>query len=171
MSLADEVRTVRERVAARLSELEPLVREYDELVKLADELGIEVPGRRRSRSAARPARNDAREDAGANAASGGSAAGATDTAATRRRSRQAGSPARSKPARQRRRRAPDEADAETGAERDARVIDALRAHPGSTITDLASMLEVPPTSLYRPVRELTTSGEVVKRGRGLFVED
>ena len=60
---------------------------------------------------------------------------------------------------------------ETGAERDARVIDALRAHPGSTITDLASMLEVPPTSLYRPVRELTTSGEVVKRGRGLFVED
>lgn len=169
MSLADEVRTVRQRVAARLSELEPLVKEYDELVKLADELGIEVPGRRRSRSAARPAQNDAREAAGANAASDESAAAATATAATRRRSRQTGSPARSKPARRRRRRATGEA--ETGPERDARVIDALRAHPGSTITDLASMLEVPPTSLYRPVRELTTSGAVVKRGRGLFVGD
>lgn len=164
MSLADEVRTVRERVAARLSELEPLVREYDELVKLADELGIEVSGRRRSRSAARAVGDDTRESGGADAVAGESAA-----AAPRRRSRQpAGSPPRSKPARQRR-RAPGEA--ETGAERDARVIDALRAHPGSTITDLASMLGVPPTSLYRPVRELTTSGEVVKRGRGLFVED
>lgn len=171
MSLADEVRTVRERVAARLSELEPLVREYDELVKLADELGIETPGRRRSRSPARAAKGDTRETAGANAASDESGAAATPAAATRRRSRQAGSPPRSKPVRQRRRRTPGETEAETGAERDARVIDALRAHPGSTITDLASMLEVPPTSLYRPVRELTTSGVVVKRGRGLFVED
>ncbi len=167
MSLADEVRTVRQRVAARLSELEPLVREYDELVKLADELGIEVPGRGRPRSPARPAQDVARRAAGANAASDESAA--TATAAKGRRPRQAGSPARAKPVRQRRQ--PASGDAETGAERDARVIDALRAHPGSTITDLASMLEVPPTSLYRPVRELTTSGAVVKRGRGLFVEE
>ncbi len=164
MSLADEVRTVRERVAARLSELEPLVREYDELLKLADELGIEVPDRRPSRAPARPAEDDARGSGGDNAASGESPA-----VAPRRRSRQAaGSPARSKPARQRRRA---QGETETGAERDARVIDALRAHPGSTITDLASMLGVQPTSLYRPVRELTTSGAVVKRGRGLFVED
>jgi hypothetical protein len=165
MSLADEVRTVRERVAARLSELEPLVREYDELMKLADELGIEVPDRRGSRAPASAAVQGARGSAGENAASAESA-----TAAPKRRSRQAaGSPARSKAARPRRRRA--QGETETGAERDARVIDALRAHPGSTITDLASMLGVQPTSLYRPVRELTTSGAVVKRGRGLFVED
>ena len=169
MSLADEVRTVRERVAARLSELEPLVQEYDELVKLADELGIETPGRRRSRSPARAARGEARDTAGANAASDKSGTAATAAAAPRRSSRQAGSPPRSKPVRQRQRETPGET--ETGAERDARVIEALRGHPGSTITDLASMLEVPPTSLYRPVRELTTSGVVVKRGRGLFVED
>jgi hypothetical protein len=40
MSLVDEARAVRERIAARLRELEPLVREYGELREVARELGI-----------------------------------------------------------------------------------------------------------------------------------
>ena len=40
MTLADEARTLRERVAARLAELEPLVREYQELQRVADEIGL-----------------------------------------------------------------------------------------------------------------------------------
>ena len=40
MTLADEARTLRERVAARLAELEPLVREYQELRRVADEIGL-----------------------------------------------------------------------------------------------------------------------------------
>ena len=40
MSLADEARTLRERVAARLAELEPLVREYQELQRVAAEIGL-----------------------------------------------------------------------------------------------------------------------------------
>jgi IclR helix-turn-helix domain len=40
-SLADEVRELRQRVAERMAELEPLVREYEQLRKVAAELGIE----------------------------------------------------------------------------------------------------------------------------------
>jgi DNA invertase Pin-like site-specific DNA recombinase len=41
MSLIDEVRSVEERVLARLRELEPLLAEYRELSALADRLGLE----------------------------------------------------------------------------------------------------------------------------------
>jgi IclR helix-turn-helix domain len=40
-SLADEVRELRQRVAERMAELEPMVREYEQLQKVAAELGIE----------------------------------------------------------------------------------------------------------------------------------
>jgi uncharacterized membrane protein len=165
MSLADEVRTVRERVSARLAELEPLVREYDELLKLADELGIDIPERKRSRSTVAAVTADAVAGAGTKPTSDDSPAPAPT-----RGSRQGTSATRTKSGRPRRRRTAAEEDGETGPERDARVIEKLRASPGSTIAELATMLGVPPTSLYRAVRELTTSGAVVKRGRGLFVE-
>src|SRR5579875_2534317 len=41
MSLIEEARAVRERIAARLQELEPLVREYEGLRRLAAELGLD----------------------------------------------------------------------------------------------------------------------------------
>jgi hypothetical protein len=41
MSLADEARAVRQRVASRLRELEPLVREYEDLKRLAAEMGVD----------------------------------------------------------------------------------------------------------------------------------
>ena len=49
-----------------------------------------------------------------------------------------------------------------------RVLDAVSRHPGKTVADYAEALEVPPTSLYRPVRELTAAGVLVKRARQLF---
>lgn len=48
MSLADEVRTVKQRVAERLAELEPLAREYEDLGSKAGEAGAE--GARTSQS-------------------------------------------------------------------------------------------------------------------------
>src|SRR5437588_690665 len=42
MSLLDEARAVRERIAARLRELEPLVKEYNELRQMAAEMGLEA---------------------------------------------------------------------------------------------------------------------------------
>jgi hypothetical protein len=66
MSLAEEARQVRERIAARLRELEPLAREYEELQRLAAEMGIEggeadaarprSPARQRTRPRRRAAR-------------------------------------------------------------------------------------------------------------------
>lgn len=154
MSLADEVRTVRQRVAARLNELAPLVREYEELLELAGELGIEAPDRtgQRARPEPEPAEPESAESEPAESepARPEPAARRAPHAAGRRRTR-------SKPA------SADEPD------RDRRVLEVLRANPGATTADVASTLGVPATTLYRSVRDLTNSGAIVKRGRGLYV--
>jgi hypothetical protein len=133
MSLADEVRTVRQRVEARLRELEPLVREYDELRALASELGIEVP-----------------EHADPVAADAGTEERASSSGPRRRRAR---------------------GNTVSDARRDERLLEALRSNPGATAAELATVLGVSATSLYRPIRDLTSSGSVVKRGRGLYAAE
>jgi hypothetical protein len=144
MSLVDEVRAVQERISARLRELEPLVREYHELQKLAAEMGI-------------------------GASEGGSASGHSEPRreapppepAIRRRSssqRRGGSQTTRQPASQR----------SAGGDLAARVLAAAHADPGKTVADYAEALGVSPTALYRPVRQLTTEGALVKRARQLF---
>jgi hypothetical protein len=56
MSLAEEARQVRQRIAERINELEPLAREYEELQRLAAEMGIErpEPAQERPRRSATP---------------------------------------------------------------------------------------------------------------------
>jgi hypothetical protein len=139
MSLADEARTLRERVATRLAELEPLVREYEELQRVAAEIGL---------PASAPASSTPKEAAGGPAA-------AADTELR---------PARATP-RQQTRHAQRRVTA--AAERDARVLEAVAANPGATVAEIASVLGVDAVSLYRPVRDLASTGKVVKRGRGL----
>jgi hypothetical protein len=59
MSLADEAREMREKIRARLRELEPLAREYEELRRVAADMGIEptsTPAQVPRRSATAPAR-------------------------------------------------------------------------------------------------------------------
>lgn len=138
MSLVDEARTVRQRVADRLAELEPLVREYEELEQLAAEMGLE-----RSSSAAAVDRAEP-----------------LATQQPRRSTR-----ARRAPARRNQARSDDPAGAGDLA---TRVVDAVRAAPGKTVAEYASDLDVSSTTLYRPVRQLTTSGAIVKRARQLF---
>jgi DNA-binding Lrp family transcriptional regulator len=48
------------------------------------------------------------------------------------------------------------------------VLEAVRAEPGKTVGDYAEILGVAATALYRPVRELTNDGVLVKRARQLF---
>jgi hypothetical protein len=115
MSLADEARAVRQRIAARLRELEPLVREYEDLKRLAAEMGLDDAS-----AATRPSSNDAP--------------------------------------------GPQTPSSQTAG----RVLDAVRSDPGKTVAEYAKSLEVPATSLYRPVRELTAAGVLVKRSRQLF---
>ncbi len=50
----------------------------------------------------------------------------------------------------------------------ARVLEAVRTHPGKTVAEYAELLELAPGTLYRPVRELTTEGALFKRARQLF---
>jgi Winged helix-turn-helix DNA-binding len=181
MSLADEVRTVRQRVVARLNELEPLVREYEELLVLAGELGITppgagaagAPGSRRAGTNG-PARGAIANDPGpegdqaaAEEAAADSGPGTADTPVEPSAASRPPIVRPPSPGRQRRRRSGTAAAGEP--ERDALVLETLRANPGATTAELASLLGVPATSLYRAVRELTSSGAIVKRGRGLYV--
>lgn len=148
MSLADEARTLRERVAARLAELEPFVREYEELQRVAAEIGLAAPASASSGS----------EEVTASPASPASA----DVSAAR-----ADQPS-SRPAPRRRQTRRGQSRVAAAAERDARVLDAVAANPGATVAEIAAVLAVDAVSLYRPVRDLTSAGQVVKRGRGLF---
>jgi hypothetical protein len=132
ISLIDEVRTVRRRIANRLRELEPFVREYNELRQIAAEMGLEEPEAEPAASAAAPREPPAQ--------------------AARRPQR-----ARSTVARR-----------NDPGELAAQVLEAVRSDPGKTVADYAAMLDVAPTALYRPVRELTTDGTLVKRARQLF---
>jgi hypothetical protein len=140
MSLIEEVRTVRQRIVSRLRELEPLVREYEELKLAAAEMGIdqseiveaqpETPARSPRRGARGRTRAPQRRPSRAN---GGSA------------------------------------DA-SAQELSDRVLEAVRSSPGQTAAEYARALGVAPTAIYRPVRELTTTGAIIKRARQLYPE-
>ena len=148
MSLIEEARAVRQRIAARLQELEPLAREYEELRLAAAELGIDAAEELAVALGSEPERQP-RSDA-------------TQPAPAKRRStrRRAGA--------QRETRAASAAPPDNGDELGQRVLQAVREQPGQTVADYALTLGVSATVLYRPVRELTTSGQLVKRNRQLY---
>jgi len=140
MSLADEARTLRERVAARLAELEPLVREYQELQRVAAELGLTTP---------EPTSSTSEKPAAPPAAPAGEHQRARPAAPRRRQARRG------------------QGRASAAAERE-RVLEAVAAKPGATVAEIAEVVGVDAVSLYRPVRDLASAGKVVKRGRGLY---
>ncbi len=181
MSLVDEARTVRQRIANRLAELEPLAREYEELKQLAAEMGVErtptaTSGSVAGRTSAASPRNASgsatrsMSASGSGSASGsesgsGSASGSGSESASAPASRRSARPRRAPASRSKR----SSASAGTpSTELANRVIEAVRADPGKTVAEYATALQVTPTALYRPVRQLTTSGDVVKRARQLF---
>jgi hypothetical protein len=154
MSLIDEAHGVRQRIAERLRELEPLVAEYHQLRQLAADMGVpdEEP-------AAVPA------------------PGPSPTPATTRRRRRTsagsgraggGSPSRSRRAP---RSQPEVTPASGSSDLAQRVLEAVHSDPGRTVADYSEILGVAPTALYRPVRELTTEGALLKRARQLFPAD
>jgi hypothetical protein len=140
MSLLEEARFMRQRVIDRLRELEPLVREYNELRSLATgDMGIgeqELPLAWDERP-----RSD----------------GSATSARTPRRGKRRPTAAR---------RRPVQPSAEGNISE--RALDAVRTRPGKTVAEYAAMLDMTPTALYRPVRELSKQGAIVKRARQLF---
>lgn len=136
----------KQNILTRLSELEPLRREYDELEKAAGQLGLEYQA-----------------DAHANGASvlttaarKPSRAGASSTAARSKRAqgRRRGSSRKIAPAGQRRQQ----------------MLDAITATPGITVKQVADQLGLPDaTSLYRVQRQLVDEGVIRKEGSGMHI--
>ena len=140
MSLVDEARAVRERIAARLRELEPLVAEYNELQRVAAEMGVEA---QEALLAASPRPGEP-------------------------------APKRQPPPRRARRSDSSHTRSRLAASDDSNdqfarlVLQAVRDQPGKTVAEYAELLGLSPARLYRPIRELTTAGVIVKRARQLF---
>lgn len=151
---------MRQRILERLRELEPLVREYNELKQIAGEMGLEPStGAAAGPGQPRPA--------------GGPAQPRPSSAGGARR-RNASARGRSRPAAQRASGAEDiaasgraPAGGATGQVSE-RVLEAVRGEPGKTVAEYAQILGVSATTLYRPVRELTNDRVLVKRARQLF---
>jgi hypothetical protein len=169
MSVLDQFRSAEQRVAERLRELKPLVEEYRELEQVAQRLGLDIdedstaPARQRPASPRRS--HERRRSANAKPRSGtstreerGGAAAAKRPAATTpvggapasRRSGDGGRPGSNRASRRR-----------------EDVLRLVNERPGITVSQIANVLGVDPTGLYRPVRKLEQDGAISKRGAAL----
>jgi hypothetical protein len=196
MSLVDQVRKLEHEVVERLRELEPLTREYDQLRKVAQRLGLKyTPGsakpdagakpsatrRRTAKPAAkRPARKPAKAQAGQSR--GRSAAkpsakprGTRSTAAPKAKAKAKATGGAKTATRARPRKRAATSRQRSGGRRAAarpgqRHEDVLRLvgeNPGITVREIGERLGVDATGLYRVVNQLTDEGRVRKDGTGL----
>ena len=195
MSLVDQVRKLEQQVVDRLRELEPLTREYNQLRKVAERLGLKyTPGSaksdegrsRRRRGAARPSRRPSAQRASRQRCR------PCNRAAAARRSRLPSRAARDQPPRRRQRRRPTATAGENGharasaqarrcqpatvrrtaaaarpGQRHEDVLRLVGENPGITVREIGERLGVDATGLYRVVNQLTDEGRVRKDGTGL----
>jgi transposase-like protein len=138
VSVLDDIRSLEQRVVARLEELRPLIEEYEELKRVAERFGFDAQA-----SAQRPRTRT------------GQTTRRTPKLAARRRRSSTDS-----------RRRPGGTRA-TGAERRARVLELIEQRPGITVPEIAKDVGVDPPPLYRVVRKLQEEGVIVKEGKSL----
>ena len=143
--MSDFLKTKRDEIAARLSELEPLVEEYRQLEAAAAALaglpGAAAGAATGGAAAARPAR-------AARPRAGRTTAARTTTRARRsstsgRRGRPRGSGTRA-----------------------IQTLELVKSKPGITIPEIASAMGIKQNYLYRVLPGLEKDGKVVKRDRG-----
>jgi Winged helix-turn-helix DNA-binding len=200
MSLLDQVRKLEQQVVDRLKELEPLTREYDQLRKVAERLGLKYsPGSPKAGDEAAPSKT---------ARGGGKRAGAGKRAARRSakaqpaqsRSRAAKPKAKARGARSTTapratataeatgaRATPTPADTPTRAatsrqrsggrraavrpgQRHDDVLRLVGENPGITVREIGERLGVDATGLYRVAKRLTDEGRLRKDGPRLYPE-
>jgi Winged helix-turn-helix DNA-binding len=192
MSLLDQVRKLEQEVVDRLKELEPLTREYDQLRKVAERLGLKyTPGSAKSDDGAKPsatrrrtakpaAKRAARKPAKAQAVQsrGRSAAkpspkprGTRSTTAPKAKATGGAKTAtrarpRKRAAASRQRSGGRRAAARPG-QRHEDVLRLVGENPGITVREIGERLGVDATGLYRVVNQLTDEGRVRKDGTGL----
>jgi ribosomal protein S25 len=163
MSLLDQVRKLEQEVRDRLKELEPLTREYEQLRKVAERLGL--------KDSEKPAEAEAEPQASTVARRGAARTGAGErsapTRAKRRAKRSAARKRAAKPAAKpsgaRATSARRAASARPGQRQDE-VLRLVGEHPGITVRELGGRLGVDSTGLYRVVKRLTDEGRVRKDG-------
>jgi hypothetical protein len=153
VSVLDDLRRVERDVVKRMEELKPLVDEFAELERVAQRLGVAPydSGTVAPPTAAKPS-STRRPRAAKKAAS--------KRPASKRSAQRQSSSARSG------RSTRSRTQAQPGARRD-QVLEHVLARPGITVRQIGDALQVDPTSLYRPVRELSAAGSIVKRGHNL----
>src|SRR3954452_1469137 len=191
MTVLDQVRKLEREVIDRLQELEPLIREYEELRDIAQRLELDyTPGSAGSASPA-PAHKatTARRKTGAKRASAKttSARASARKAAAKPRGRRAASKKAPTQAKARasgaedggagtvapaaRKRSAKKAARRRGVarpgERDAQVVQVVSEQPGITVREIGQRLGVDATGLYRVVNRLTDDGRLRKDGTSL----
>lgn len=139
ISLTQELKSVEHRVLARLRELAPLVAEHQELVKIAQRLGLDVE----AAGVAQP--EPSRRRSSTPRANAGGQRGPAAKASTEGRA----------------------APGDDGSVREQQLLGVVQARPGLTVAQVAEQLGVNATSLYPVVRKLTEERVLVKRGRML----
>jgi hypothetical protein len=153
MSVLDELKGLEDKIRSRMRELQPFVQEYAELERVAQRLGVNTDD---SATAAAPSA------APAAAARKPSARNGTRSKKQAKRSvRTAARSAARAPSTRTRRPATKSVD------RSAQILAIVAERPGITVREVGSELGVDPTSLYRVIRQLESSGAINKDGRQL----
>jgi DNA-binding MarR family transcriptional regulator len=148
-SVVDDLKSLEDRVISRIQELQPALRELEELRDIAKRLGIDPDAVMQTASGSHsPARAEGRS--AATRAAGGRSRGATSRS---RRNANAGAK-RAKPV--------------PRAKRAEQIVAAVNDRPGVTVAEIGAALGADPTSLYRVVHKLETDGTVRKEGRALW---
>jgi len=161
----DNFKQAQQDILARIRELEPTVQEYEELKRIAQQLGLDTQAApaaasasstRRTRRATRGRSTSgtrARSASGTRARSASATSGETSaeaTTSTRGGRRRASRPRRS-----------------GAGNRREDILRLVGEKPGVTINQLGKDLGVDPTGLYRPVRALVAEGKLDKQGPAL----
>jgi hypothetical protein len=176
MSLLDEARKLEQAVVKRLKELEPLIREYDQVRKLGERLGVkytpEPADEEAAAPAAKPASAPARARRGRAAKTAAKPRGARSAMARKSagaaRAKEAG--AKATPSRAKRaggRRSTGRGGTRPGQRNDD-VLRLVRENPGISVREIGDRLGVDATGLYRVAKRLTDDGSVRKDGTRLY---
>jgi len=192
MSLLDEVRKLEQHVLGRLKELEPLTREYEQLRKVAERLGLKYTptaseadtdqpppstARRGAAKARAPRTPDTAQASRSSRKPAAKRATPPRAATTRGRGEpRTGTPATtgrttatpaSKAASMGRPRSRAGRSPARPGEREAQVLRIVGERPGITVREIGERLGVDPTGLYRVTKKLTDDGQLRKDGTQL----
>jgi len=161
MTVLDQFREAERALVQRMRELRPLADEYRELERIAQQRGLRVEDGQSERPHTKaPTTNRRRRSRGrSRTASSPGTATQTATPARQRRATPTARSAKRQPGNGR------------GGNRREDILRLVSQRPGITVAEIGSELEVDPTGLYRPVRQLQQQGAITKNGTKLTSAD